>query len=376
MNDWQKAGQILSAAGAGLSGNMSQFKQLQLMEHEQKRKAEVERVKTVFTDGYTAYKFAQQGRYDLIEKLGLNRLEHAKHFPEGDFKDTQKIVELAGLAKQGDAGAAKQLQDTLDIVVIKGRAMGVIPEEDNAPKFIAREGGQAIYSHNGSTYAQAIDDYVEPEPDPGEQADRNLRRRQIAVSEAAEKRQSTKLSAGLEKRMLQAYDAIDAAQRTASEAEMLANQFDNMPNEGGVSVSFSEGLKRFFGNQDDMTEWRRRFNQVRLSQGLKNLPPGPATDRDMEEAMKGVPPENASPKQIASFLRATARMARRNAAYSQFISDFISNNRTGAGINQEWRKQYNSTRLGRKVLTVEIYEAALNKGMTPEAVMEELGISR
>ncbi|MCH8329306.1 MAG: hypothetical protein IIB81_02855, partial [Nanoarchaeota archaeon] len=143
----------------------------------------------------------------------------------------------------------------------------------------------------------------------------------------------------------------------------------------GASQSFSESLKSILGTQDDVTEFRRRFNKVRLSEGLKSLPPGPATDKDVEEAFKGVPKENASPQQVASFLRGAARLARFDAGFNQFKADFISKNSTAKNLNKNWRKTIESPVAKRGITVAEIYETAQNRNITPEEVAERLGVT-
>jgi len=210
--------------------------------------------------------------------------------------------------------------------------------------------------------------------DPSDAQDRSLRSRQIAVSEAAEKRQAGKLSAGLEKALLTSQDRVVEAQRNANEYEVLASDFERLNLEGGLASTFSETLKSVLGSQDQVTEFRRKLNEVRISQGMKNLPPGPASDVDVKMAMKGVPKENASAEQVSSFLRGSARMARFDAGYNQFKADFITQSRSGAGLNKAWRGKVGSPNLKRKVTIAEIYETAQNRGITPEDVAAQLGI--
>lgn len=200
------------------------------------------------------------------------------------------------------------------------------------------------------------------------------REKELEIQRSREQRQATKLSAGLEKSLLESQDRMVEAQRNANEYNVLAGDFERLRIGGGATASFSENLKSILGTQDDVTEFRRRFNKVRLSEGLKNLPPGPATDRDVQEAFKGVPKENAPFEQVASFLRGAERLARFEAAYNQFKSDFISDNSTAKGLNREWRKEFDSPRLGRKVSNAELYEAAMNRGITIEEVKRQLGI--
>tara|TARA_R110000764_G_scaffold121620_2_gene209309 strand:- start:2801 stop:3721 length:921 start_codon:yes stop_codon:yes gene_type:complete len=201
-----------------------------------------------------------------------------------------------------------------------------------------------------------------------------LRREEFELKKDIESRQKTKLSAGLEKALLDSQDLVVKAKRNSTEFDILANQVESAALAGGVQSTTSETLKALLGSQDDVTELRRRFNSVRLSEGLKNLPPGPATDKDMEQAFKGVPPENAPASQIASFLRGAAKMARFDAGYNQFKSDFISDKSTAKGLNKEWRRTVQSEVLGRTITIAEIYAEAAAEGMTPEDVKAELGV--
>jgi len=202
----------------------------------------------------------------------------------------------------------------------------------------------------------------------------DLDRQKFELQKQIEKRQSTKLSAGLENALLKSQDAVVQSNRSSTEFDILADQVEAAELGGGIATSTSETFKRLLGTQDDVTEFRRRFNSVRLSEGLKNLPPGPATDKDMAEAFKGVPPENAPATQIASFLRGAAKMARFDAGYNQFKSDFISEKSTAKGLNKEWRSSVHSNVLNRSVTIAEIYAEASLEGISPEEVKAELGI--
>ena len=202
-----------------------------------------------------------------------------------------------------------------------------------------------------------------------------LKQQELILKQQSERRQQQKLSATVEKALLESQDAAINSSKSATEFDILANQVEEFRLAGGVVSSTSELFKRLLGAQDDVTELRRRFNQVRLSEGLKNLPPGPATDRDVVEAFKGVPPENAPGSQIASFLRGAAKMARFDAAYNQFKSDFISDNSNTKGINKEWRKKVRSDVLGRDITIAEIYAEGVLHGMNIEDIKAELGVS-
>lgn len=225
---------------------------------------------------------------------------------------------------------------------------------------------------------QSIKDLaIQQFPDTVKSVDQGLRERQVAISEASEQRQSNKLSAGLEKALLASQDNVVTSQRNANEYTTLAGDFDRIQDDlpAGTRQTFSESLKSILGTQDDVSEFRRRFNKVRLSEGLKSLPPGPATDKDVEEAFKGVPKETASPEQVASFLRGAARLARFDAGYNQFKADFISKNSSAKNLNKNWRKTIDSPIVKRDITVAEIYETAQNRNITPDEVAEKLGVT-
>lgn len=206
------------------------------------------------------------------------------------------------------------------------------------------------------------------------QNEQALRMQELGLQQEKFEFGKTKLSAGLEKNLLESQETARSAMQQANEYDVLSNDFERIEMPSGVAGKFSEMLKGILGTQDDVTEFRRRFNKVRLSEGLKNLPPGPATDRDVIEAFKGVPPEDASKEQRISFLRGAARLARIDAAFHNFKSDYISEKGTAKNLSKEWRSTVFSPKLGKEVSTLEIYEAAVNKGITPEDVRERLGL--
>jgi len=56
------------------------------------------------------------------------------------------------------------------------------------------------------------------------------------------------------------------------------------------------------------------------------LPPGVATDKDIELALKGIPPENANAATLASFLRGSAKLQDIDSAINNAKTDWLSQN--------------------------------------------------
>ena len=354
--------------GAALGGRLSQFDESQRRDEqarrEQAQQLDEERQAAILSDSFTVMQQLEAGDVGGALSLLDNRLENIQKLG-GDPSDTaalrRKIV-------SGDLGGA--LRDVGTVVNFAERR-GRLKSDGTTRQII----GQQVVSVDARTGRGTARDIEGLRVDPADQRQAQLREREIALAERRETRQEGKLSAGLEKALLAAQDRTVAAQQEANRFANLASDFERIQLEGGVKSTLSETFKGLLGDQDQVTEFRRQFNQVRLSEGLKNLPPGPATDRDVQEAFKGVPAENASPEQVASFLRGAARLARFEAGFNQFKSDFISENSTGKGINQAWRRKVKAPGFERDISVAEIYETAQNRGMTPGEVAQQLGIA-
>ena len=103
--------------------------------------------------------------------------------------------------------------------------------------------------------------------------------------------------------------------------------------------TWKEALKEVSGTQDAVSELRRQYAGIRASQVVNNLPPGAASDKDIEMAISGFPSDKAHGKQIASFLRGMAKLEAVKADYENFKSDYISANGNERGMLQEWKSQ-------------------------------------
>lgn len=95
-----------------------------------------------------------------------------------------------------------------------------------------------------------------------------------------------------------------AAQNLAIEFEVNAENID-----AGALARIGERWKAFTGDQERVSALRTQFNRIKNSAALDGLPPGAASDKDIDMAMSGFPDEFWPPEQIAQWLRGVEKMS-------------------------------------------------------------------
>jgi hypothetical protein len=123
-----------------------------------------------------------------------------------------------------------------------------------------------------------------------------------------------------------AVDSIISSDLLASQATNLADAFDRERPAGGWVGNAFEALKKAAGGQDKFTSLKQEYIKLRNTDVLKNLPPGVASDKDIEIALKAFPDEGANPDQISSFLRGVAKLQGYNSAVNKAKSEWVNSN--------------------------------------------------
>ena len=142
--------------------------------------------------------------------------------------------------------------------------------------------------------------------------------------------------------------ASASLEQAAGQTLNLATKIEQAGGVSGFMAKASEAYKSTFGNQNFVTQLRNEFTRLRNSAAIKALPPGVATDKDIELALKGIPPETANAATQASFLRGMAKMQQYEAATESAKSEWV--NSTG--------------NLGRSKSDIEIGGIRVPKGTT------------
>lgn len=124
-------------------------------------------------------------------------------------------------------------------------------------------------------------------------------------------------------------------QALADRATNLADQFQATDMSSGWMASANSAWKGAFGSQDPVSGLRQAYQSLVNSQAVKNLPPGPASDKDIALAKQGFPPATASKDYIVSFLRGMAKMQTAAAQNDDRRANWIAANKSLAPARQD-----------------------------------------
>lgn len=114
------------------------------------------------------------------------------------------------------------------------------------------------------------------------------------------------------------------SEQTANKMNDLASRFEKSGGGYGAFGGLAEFAKKTTGEQDYMTSLRQEYVRMRASEVGKNLPPGSASDKDIQIAMSGFPSETSDAKYIASFLRGMAKINSLNASTENAKSEWVN----------------------------------------------------
>jgi len=147
------------------------------------------------------------------------------------------------------------------------------------------------------------------------------------------------MSVALQREYLDAGKTAQDSSANALRLTDLANEINSVKDQfgGGTTTTWEEQYKTVVGDQDAVSALRTRYNAVRASEAMRNLPPGAASDADVALALSGVPPENANAETVVSFLRGVAKLEEFTAKYNQAKLKYMDQNRGIVGFETEFR---------------------------------------
>lgn len=247
------------------------------------------------------------GQTDLGIKLLEERLEAYKNAGnEEGIKETQMYIDLAKVGPKGALGVQDMFGTVISLMPKGTEAMNAVA------KFHEDRRAEDLHALNKAKL-QADLDKLEAERDPAQKLSESSSK---LVNDAVVK-------------------AIESG-KAAEQYDNLAAAFDALKPPSGWGAGFLEQLKKASGGQDRFTALKQEYVKLRNTEALKNLPPGVASDKDIEVAMSAFPDETSNPDLISSFMRGTAKLQRYTEQVEKAKAAWINQNGSLASARKDF----------------------------------------
>lgn len=160
-----------------------------------------------------------------------------------------------------------------------------------------------------------------------------------ATGEQTREWHNPKMSQATETQLNNATNKAFEASQTISRMNALESDLLKYDISAGTYGSMAEYLKDVTGNQDIESQIKMEARAIRNSQVVRNLPPGVASDKDIEMALKGFPSDNANAEMWVSFLRGQRKLAMLDKLFNEHKADYISENMNTKDMYKSWVKK-------------------------------------
>lgn len=148
----------------------------------------------------------------------------------------------------------------------------------------------------------------------------------LSEAEKAKLPPGTEIDESARKIMNTAVETAISADLTANQATNLADAYAKYRPSSGWTAQAWEGAKKAAGGEDIQTRLKQEYTKLRNTDVLKNLPPGVASDKDIEIALAAFPSETANPDTIISFLRGMSKLQAYSSSINKAKAEWVNQN--------------------------------------------------
>ena len=255
---------------------------------------------------------------DEMRRLGIS----PESVAEMHVNDPQEFQRLAGSMALFSLGHEKyfDIKDRMEGRDIERGKLAETIRSNQAGEALQARGQNLSYQsamtgHNIAAQRLALD-----QQEFGFKMQQAQEKAQQLISEAP------KLSVNMEKGIETAVNNATASSNSANSMSALAQQFRAEKPTTGLFGNAQNMFAKLTGSDTTLRDLRIRQNALVNSQVLKFLPPGPATDKDVEIVRQGAPTDMDNPETVARWLDEMANLERRNAQFNEFKAEWMSAN--------------------------------------------------
>ena len=113
----------------------------------------------------------------------------------------------------------------------------------------------------------------------------------------------------------------------------------------GYAAKAGEFVKEVFGREDFVTGIRKEYQDIKVRNAISNLPPGVASDKDIELALSPWPNDTSNYGLIKEKLEAIERIENARYEYRTFEGSYIERNRGRNGLQSAWNETATAKRV-------------------------------
>jgi len=133
--------------------------------------------------------------------------------------------------------------------------------------------------------------------------------------------------------------AAEASEASVGDMTRLAAQYEANPPSAGIFGSAVEAWNDTLGTQDEQSRMKTEFQNIVNTGIINSLPPGVASDKDIEMARSGFMNKNWNADEIAQYLRGMAKLSAFNTERDNLKAQWVSDNGGDiSGFNEAWRE--------------------------------------
>jgi hypothetical protein len=110
--------------------------------------------------------------------------------------------------------------------------------------------------------------------------------------------------------------------------------------QAGLKGQISEQWKELTGTQDPVSMARKQYEGIKTSRAIQNLPPGVASDKDIELVLKPFPTSFTNYEELQDYLRKLKRGEQKIQEYNNFSARYLSNSGMRDGMIDAWDKHW------------------------------------
>jgi len=144
----------------------------------------------------------------------------------------------------------------------------------------------------------------------------------------------------LQKGLEEYQTASFGASQNEEDLDFVINTMDELGEDGWGATGFAgvaaEKWKEVTGTEDATTMARKTYDKIRTTRAIQNLPPGVASDKDVDLVMRPFPTGTMNYAELRDYMERLKRGEQKIREYNNFSSRYLSNKGKRDGMIDAW----------------------------------------